>query len=428
MCVHVTCLSLSNKHFLDLLLDKKICRCNLTCRNDGHYHCPICDTTIIRRADMEAHVKSCAIQQTSTSAAAQSNPSQDSSFLSLQPSASPSPDLLVQQSIQTSSIVHSSADTQLSSSVETEKLKKVDCPLCSVTCHLKNLAKHMQRKHPQKSKDVTQTNHLKSVCVDAKNGISAVQKGGHGFSVPIHVQNKTWGRVHKVQCELEDCKQYSKMASRSGLTFTHCEHIHWCTEMVHLKFFGDSKKSTCLKMQKYAQAVHVPLCVEVSFVESSKHFCFSVHEPTLHYYSLLGRIFVTYNSSANTWHCPCAKPRMSCVHKNISKRHLFQTNRDVFKTEETSTSTPQKHQDTVYLPSAEDVFKGLVKYICRHKKLPANLPDDAVKPRALTDYITELHPAETVCALCPGPVHLVKSARISRKARIIAMNGVIESK
>ncbi|XP_059215744.1 uncharacterized protein LOC131993753 [Centropristis striata] len=137
--------------------DKKICRCNLTCRNGGHYHCPICDTTVIRRTDMEAHVKSCAIQQTSTSAAAQSNPSQDSSFLSLQPSpsASPSPDLLVQQSIQTSSIIHSSADTQLSSLsplissfVETEKLKKVDCPLCSVTCLKKNLAKHMQRKHP----------------------------------------------------------------------------------------------------------------------------------------------------------------------------------------------------------------------------------------------------------------------------------------
>lgn len=50
----------------------------------------------------------------------------------------------------------------------------------------------------------------------------------------------------------------------------------------HLKFFGDSKKSTCVKRQKYAQAAHVNLCVEVSFEESSKHFCFSVHEPTLH--------------------------------------------------------------------------------------------------------------------------------------------------
>ena len=234
------------------------------------------------------------------------------------------------------------------------------------------------------------------------------------------------------------------MASRSGLIFTHCEHIRslqYCTdiateeclrkdilsEMVHLKFFGDPKKSTCIKRQENAQAAHVPLCVEVSFEESSKHFCFSVHEPTLHYYSRLGRIFVTYNSSANTWHCPCAKPRMSCVHKNISKWHLFQTNPDVFRTEETSTSTPKKHPDTVYPPSAE-VFKRLVEYIYGHKKLPANLPDDVIKPKALTDYVTELQPAETVCALCPGPVNLEESSRISRKVRIITMNGVIESK
>lgn len=461
-----------------MLLDKKICRCNLNCRNGGHYHCPICDKTIIKRTDMEAHLKSCPIQQTSTSAAAHSKQSQDSSLSSLQPSSSAasipllpptiistSPDLLVQQDTTTctipsaqsiqSSTIHSSADTHMTSSSPLvsssnpsqgpkSKLKKVEYPFGSVTRLKRNLAKHIQKKHPKKSKDVTETDHLKSICVDAKNGISAVQKGGHGFSVPIHVQNKTWGQVHKVQCELEECKQYSKMASRSGLTFAHCEHIRslqYCTdiateeclreevltEMGHLKFFGDSKKSTCIKRQKYAQEAHVPLCVEVSFEESSKHFCFSVHEPTLHYHSRLGRIFVTYNSSANTWHCPCAKPRMSCVHKNISTWHLFQTNRDVFRTEETSTRTPKKHQDTVYPPSAE-VFKRLVEYIYRHKNLPADLPDDVVKPKALTDYVTELQPAETVCALCSGPVNLEKSARISRKARIITMNGVIESK
>lgn len=146
---------------------------------------------------------------------------------------------------------------------------------------------------------------------------------------------------------------------------------------------------------------HVPLCVEVSFDESAKHFCFSVHEATLHYYSCLGRVFVTYNSSANTWHCLCAKPRMSCVHKNIGKWHLFQKNQDVFRTEETSTSTPQKHQDTVYPPSAE-LFKRLVQCIHAHKRLPANLPDDLVRPKPVTDYVTELHPVETVCALCPG--------------------------
>lgn len=134
---------------------------------------------------------------------------------------------------------------------------------------------------------------------------------------------------------------------------------------------------------------------------------------------------VTYNSPANTWHCPCAKPRISCVQKNISKWHLFQTKPDVFRTKIASTSPSQQHQDSVYPPSAEDV-KQLVQYIYRHKKLPANLPIDLVKP-SLTNYITELHPTETICTICPGSVYLEKSTIISRNARI-TINGVIERK
>lgn len=150
-----------------------------------------------------------------------------------------------------------------------------------------------------------------------------------------------------------------------------------------------------------------------------------VYVPTLHHYSHLGRVMVTYNSPANTWHCPCAKPRISCVQKNISKWHLFQTKPDVFRTKIASTSPSQQHQDSVYPPSAEDV-KQLVQYIYRHKKLPANLPTDLVKP-SLTNYITELHPTETICTICPGSVYLEKSTIISRNARI-TINGVIERK
>ena len=77
-------------------------------------------------------------------------------------------------------------------------------------------------------------NTLKIVCLDATHGISAVQKARHGFSVPIHIQKKTWGHQHKVQCELEDCRQYHLMAVRSGFNFSQCEHIHSlenCTEI-----------------------------------------------------------------------------------------------------------------------------------------------------------------------------------------------------
>ncbi|KAI4805602.1 hypothetical protein KUCAC02_010206 [Chaenocephalus aceratus] len=70
-------------------------------------------------------------------------------------------------------------------------------------------------------------------------------------------------------------------------------------------------------------------------------------------------------------------------------------------------------------------LKRLVEYIFSDKKLPADLPDDLVTPKAPTEYITEIQ--QTLCTVCPGSVPLEKSARITRKARIITMNGVIEN-
>lgn len=186
-----------------------------------------------------------------------------------------------------------------------------------------------------------------------------MQKTRHECSVPIHVQNKTWGHVHRILCELEECKQFHLMAGRSGLTFRHCDHVRSLdnctemateeflkeevlTEMVGLKFFGEAKKTICLKRQRHALATHVPLCVQVCIQESQKHFCFSIHEPSVNHYSRLGRVMVFYDTEDNTWHCPCARPRKSCVHKNVSKWHLFHANQDIFQTDAAST-TPQGH-------------------------------------------------------------------------------------
>ncbi|XP_069372988.1 uncharacterized protein [Paralichthys olivaceus] len=41
------------------LQDTIICRCNMSCRGTGHYHCPNCAKTIMRREDMVLHVSGC---------------------------------------------------------------------------------------------------------------------------------------------------------------------------------------------------------------------------------------------------------------------------------------------------------------------------------------------------------------------------------
>ncbi|XP_041839815.1 uncharacterized protein LOC121638850 [Melanotaenia boesemani] len=39
--------------------DTVICRCNLPCRHTGHYHCPFCGNTIVKKEDMYLHVTGC---------------------------------------------------------------------------------------------------------------------------------------------------------------------------------------------------------------------------------------------------------------------------------------------------------------------------------------------------------------------------------
>ena len=40
-------------------LEKIICRCNLPCRDGGHFHCPFCGTTIIRKDTIMPHLIQC---------------------------------------------------------------------------------------------------------------------------------------------------------------------------------------------------------------------------------------------------------------------------------------------------------------------------------------------------------------------------------
>lgn len=104
--------------------------------------------------------------------------------------------------------------------------------------------------------------------------------------------------------------------------------VHWITafeelldssvlEMVKLRFIGEAKEAVCLKRQKSAQAAHVPFSVLVALGKSQEQIILSIHEPIIHHYNRLGRVLVTHNSSAGTWHCPCEKPRMSSLTKTL---------------------------------------------------------------------------------------------------------------
>ena len=84
-------------------------------------------------------------------------------------------------------------------------LTHVRCPHCLVVLYKKNLFLHIKRKHGL-PKDITAQSHLKSTSIDQSSGIYVVRKTSRGFSVPVHVQRKTWGQQHVTRCEMEDCR------------------------------------------------------------------------------------------------------------------------------------------------------------------------------------------------------------------------------
>lgn len=268
----------------------------------------------------------------------------------------------------------------------------VQCPQCPLVLYKKNLFLHVQRKHGQE-KDITAKSHLKSTCVDQRNGLYAVRKTSRGFSVPVHVQRKTWGQQHTMRCEMEACRKFHLLAPQSGLSHSLCRHIRsldYCDatasheqldhqvlqEMVENCVFTDSKVAVCKTRQREAEEAHVPLSVLVDLTVSPNYICFSIYEHNVHHYSTLGRVFVTHNVKKNTWHCPCAKASASCTHKYIAKWHLFQKHKHFFKTE--PPNTPPTETISGSLPTAEmEVEKFPNETTC---KLCDNTPklEDAV--------------------------------------------------
>ncbi|KAK0151146.1 TRMT1-like protein [Merluccius polli] len=203
-----------NAHVKNAVLFQEtiICRCNLSCRDTGHYHCPYCAKTIMRKEDMTLHVTGCqthalpkphsephpplsALQDSIASAVSVDHSYTLSPSASLQspaitpqsskpPTASP-PEASKSHAFSPEESFCAAAEfetIELPSSRVTN-IKSVKCPDCSLVLYKKNLLVHKQRKHAR-PKDFPTASHLKSVFVDKTSGVFTIPKGTHGFCVP----------------------------------------------------------------------------------------------------------------------------------------------------------------------------------------------------------------------------------------------------
>ncbi|XP_051963849.1 uncharacterized protein LOC127630418 [Xyrauchen texanus] len=387
--------------------DFVIIKCSLDCRQAAHFHCCYCTSTLIRRDALIKHITSCkntssrqplptapAAPPPPSPAAAQPPPSPSpaaappppspsstaappppspspaaaappspspaallpsSAALLPSPAAPPSPAALLPSPAAPSSVVRLCVRQQV----------RVTCTQCGIQINKRNLLVHINRKHRQRVTEISAKRHLSSQCIDAKNAIFAVDKSFFKPCSPIHVQKKTWGASQNIICELDECKANVECAVRSGILPYECIHLKsllFCprmdnvyitleeevlSEMVAAKIFGDIRKQSCLNRQKAAADADVPLSVEVTVGGPPSKKSFSIYEPKISRHSRLGRVIAAYDSKKNSWHCPCAKPRQSCLHKTVAKWHLFKTDRHLFRTIESDTrsDTVEIHDD-----------------------------------------------------------------------------------
>lgn len=149
------------------------------------------------------------------------------------------------------------------------------------------------------------------------------------------------------------------------------------------------------------------------------------------YYIQLGRIMVTYDVKQNSWHCPCARSRRSCLHKYIAKWHLFQTEDQLFRTVQSTDQTSPVHEsvdDAGLLYPRPKELESMIRYVMNNKTIPAALPEHLCLPSFTRTYPTSLIPDEMFCHRCAGNVPLSDPLLITSKAKILTNTRIIHGK
>lgn len=227
--------------------EKVICRCNLPCRDGGHFHCPFCGTTIIRKDTITMHLIECKnkcdmAQLTSQppSPDSHSAPSSVNTEHAYVPPPSVSAIKIDHSYIRTASpktpavasdlkidavapeepeepeeleeleepeepeeleepeepteadpSVSPTATTSELPAASTENkrtgdvpLTHVNCPHCPLVLYKKNLVLHVKRKHGP-VEDRSDQSHQKSTCVERSGSLDASGRSCRGSGLPV---------------------------------------------------------------------------------------------------------------------------------------------------------------------------------------------------------------------------------------------------
>ena len=462
---------------------KNILPCKLKHNQAGkslraHYHCPICNKTVINRAPFLSHVTNRHSQQKSegnrredaksnqtdepeTNGEKNEPKGMDDEPIRGESSSSekdkeeetkgktnpggnkkPSKD---KNGEQEKDRVSSNKEEHASNKHFTKNTAPRECPICKKQMHPKSVLRHMRDIHDVELAQV-------STCVDARRGLYMVRKSERGgVAFPLHVKKivSSEGQDSGVACEREECMQLMRIGWRSGYHTAECPHLVAAAKCLYFPeeieldldllqdlsaegtyaLFKEERIIACRDQKQKAIDANAPCIVAVD--DGSRYIQCSVYDGSCNYYGKLGRVIVTIDMARGFLDYRCSKRNRSCIHKAVCLWYLRQVNRlDAFQgrmpssvpTPTTSNSNGASNEHSsrgkqFYPPYNTSSLISMCSYLKRQKKIPLTLNKSSkpVNPR-------KLFPEETQCHECQE--QLSEPFLITKSAVIIGMDTV----
>lgn len=298
----------------------------------------------------------------------------------------------------------------------------VKCDVCNKMISIKNQRRHLKTHNAD-------INNLEATLVDNRNGIFLVNKIGKGPQYPVHVQNKTYGSLHRVFCTEKTCIETKAVAVASGRPGFTCQHVRATQDLkenvtlLNLpdssleecqseNLMGNDMAAKCLVEKRRAETLREPLIAEQKLkkMTSNRFHYFSVISDKQHYWSVLGRVVTSFDAHKGDIHCDCCNLKVPCIHKSITLWALFVHNPELLKNNRrnivqnsqiTSSDQPTDlgrldTEKNISYPPNDEKLRSLIFYVFQNKKIPYNLDISS----NFSDFKKSYRPIENHCSDC----------------------------
>lgn len=188
--------------------------CKLSHENQGkserfHFHCPLCQCTIINRDPFIKHLKD--HNDSKETPQTHGDCEKDNKRGSEENVTNKDDD-------EDGSCVDQEKYSNEDSTISRRAIPEMkECSICGKSMRQKNLARHYRDIHEKEIVNV-------ATCVDEDNGIFLVRnssRGGVGY--PLHVKKVMGSENVGIQCEKSECMDYMRVAWRSGIKTAECK-------------------------------------------------------------------------------------------------------------------------------------------------------------------------------------------------------------